>query len=112
VEGGIMPIYEFVCIKCGNLEEHFLSAPKDYIKCTWCGNVSERREIPSKLGPFHIRIDDPYFKIKELTNKKASRSTFGKYAKREASEKDTWEAGIGDRVEDRVKREEGKDREI
>lgn len=35
-----MPVYEFVCSKCGNKEEQLVKIGKDKIKCSECGGAS------------------------------------------------------------------------
>ena len=95
-----MPIYEYVCPSCHNETEcYLLLNEKATIKCELCGGVMVRREIPTKFGPISPRPDDPMEKIKEITDKRAGRSVFGKYGKRESTGD-----YFGERIHDKIKR--------
>ena len=94
-----MPIYEYVCPLCHNEVECYSHLnEKVIIKCRLCGEVMMKREIPTQLGPINPRPDDPMEKIKEITDKKAGRSIFGKYKKKESTGD-----YFGERVYDKIK---------
>lgn len=55
-----MPIYDYQCTVCGNVEERIESIRKDTIKCAKCGKKSRR--IISMSGVFTGNEDAPWIR--------------------------------------------------
>ena len=78
-----MPLFEYICDKCGNREEHLVKAKEkdDELRCESCDEGAMMRRLLAK-----IQIGKPVYQVQAVLGSGAHvKGHFGKDAKRDKS---------------------------